>query len=54
MTDEPPRKPLTPKRGLFPTPKSELDKAKPYVPDADEEDEGPEVTGESPPRGDDD
>ena len=25
--------PPTPKRGAFPTPKSEIDKAKPYVPD---------------------
>ena len=27
--------PPTPKRGAFPTPKSEVDKAKPYVPDLD-------------------
>ena len=31
---EPPR----PKRGAFPTPKSEIDKATPYVPDTGEED----------------
>ena len=26
------------KRGAFPTPKSEIEKAKPYIPDADEKD----------------
>ena len=29
----------TPKRGAFPTPKSEIEKAKPYIPDAGEEDD---------------
>lgn len=37
----------TPKRGAFPTPKSEIDKATPYVPDMGEEDgcteENPEL-----------
>jgi hypothetical protein len=32
-----PAEPLTPKRGAFPTPKSEIDKAKPYIPETDEE-----------------
>jgi hypothetical protein len=38
--DEAPRnppnlnKPPRPKRGAFPTPKSEIEKAKPYIPDA--------------------
>jgi len=32
-----PAKALKPKRGAFPTPKSEIDKAKPYIPEADEE-----------------
>jgi hypothetical protein len=33
-----PIEPPTPKRGAFPTPKSEIDKATPYVPDMGEED----------------
>jgi len=38
--DQPePRKPGRPKRGAFPTPKSEIDKAEPYVPDGGEVDE---------------
>jgi hypothetical protein len=32
-----PPKPLRPKRGAFPTPKSEIDKAQPYIPAPDEE-----------------
>ena len=32
----------TPKRGAFPTPKSEVEKAKPYVPDLDPADDRPE------------
>jgi hypothetical protein len=32
-----------PKRGAFPTPKSEVDKAKPYVPDLDPADDRPEM-----------
>ena len=38
MTDEK-SKPLTPKRGAFPTPKEVLDKAPPFIPD--EADESP-------------
>lgn len=39
-----PIKPLGPKRGAFPTPKSEIGKAKPYVPDmgGEEEEDCPE------------
>ena len=37
-----PIKPPTPKRGAFPTPKSEIEKAKPYIPDIGEEDDGTE------------
>jgi hypothetical protein len=33
-----PAKPPRPKRGAFPAPKSEIEKAKPYIPDADEKD----------------
>jgi hypothetical protein len=33
-----PPKPRTLKRGAFPTPKSEIDEAKPYIPDQDDED----------------
>ena len=38
---DPPRptKPSRPKRGAFPTPKSEIEKAKPYIPDAGDEDD---------------
>jgi hypothetical protein len=37
MTDSPsPERPPKPKRGAFPTPKSEIDAAQPYVPDVDE------------------
>jgi hypothetical protein len=60
MTDEKPgKKPqepvappkrLTPKRGLFPTPKQEVEKATPYVPEAGEADE--EATPASPPEED--
>ena len=32
-----PIKPPRPKRGAFPTPKSEIEKAKPYIPDLCEE-----------------
>jgi hypothetical protein len=34
-----PIKPSRPKRGAFPTPKSEIEKAKPYIPDSGEEDD---------------
>jgi hypothetical protein len=37
-----PIKPPRPKRGAFPTPKSEIEKAKPYIPDIGEEDESEE------------
>jgi hypothetical protein len=36
-----PIKPPGPKRGAFPTPKSEIEKAKPYIPDIGEKD-GPD------------
>ena len=38
MTDSgsTPNRPPTPKRGAFPTPKSEIDRAPPYVPDAED------------------
>jgi hypothetical protein len=42
-----PAVPLTPKRGAFPTPESELAKAKPYVPS---DHETPETSGEPAPR----
>jgi hypothetical protein len=32
-----PRMKLSPKRGAFPTPRAEIDKAKQYVPDADQD-----------------
>jgi hypothetical protein len=32
-----PIKPSRPKRGAFPTPKSEIENAKPYIPDTGEE-----------------
>ena len=37
-----PIKPSRPKRGAFPTPKSEIEKAKPYIPDVGEEEDCPE------------
>ena len=38
--DRPPSdEPIKPKRGAFPTPKSDLEKAEPYVPDADGRDD---------------
>jgi hypothetical protein len=42
VTDSPstPDRPPAPKRGAFPTPKSRIDEAQPYVPDADEPVEG--------------
>jgi hypothetical protein len=48
--DEPPApiKRPRPKRGAFPTPKSELEKARPYIPDADEGDDGPETKPNAP------
>jgi hypothetical protein len=40
----PPRpiKPSRPKRGAFPTPKSEIEEAKPYIPDMTGEEDDPE------------
>jgi hypothetical protein len=35
-------KPSLPKRGAFPAPQSEIENAKPYIPDAGEEEDGPE------------
>jgi hypothetical protein len=40
--------PRAPKRGAFPTPKSEIDNATPYVPDTPDQDEGAEVEPDSP------
>jgi hypothetical protein len=42
--DNPPEpvKPPKPKRGAFPTPKSEIERAKPYIPDVGDEEGGPE------------
>ena len=37
-----PVKPSLPKRGAFPTPQSEIENAEPYIPDAGEEEDGPE------------
>ena len=38
LTDpgSPPSRPPAPKRGAFPTPKSEIDRARPYVPDVED------------------
>jgi hypothetical protein len=41
---EPPR----PKRGAFPTPKSEVEKARPYIPDIGDVDDGPEMKPDPP------
>ena len=38
----------SPKRGAFPTPQSEIEKATPFVPDADEEDDTTNAKPESP------
>jgi len=38
----------TPKRGAFPTPKSEIEKAKPYIPDLSEEEDSPEGNHDCP------
>jgi hypothetical protein len=50
MPDDPPTQiePSRPKRGAFPTPKSEIDKAKPYRPDISEIDDGSEETPDPP------
>ena len=38
----------TPKRGAFPTPKSEIEKAKPFVPDINRTDDGSETKHKPP------
>ena len=43
-----PTEPHRPKRGAFPTPKSELEKAKRYIPDISDGDEGPEMKSDPP------
>jgi hypothetical protein len=44
----PPSEPRRPKRGAFPTPKSELEKAKVYVPEVSDFDDGPEEKPDPP------
>ena len=48
--DNPPKpiKPSRPKRGAFPTPKSEIEKAKPYIPAMSEEEDYPEGNPDQP------
>jgi hypothetical protein len=41
-------KPSRPKRGAFPTPKSEIEKAKPYIPGADDEEGCPDSDPDRP------
>jgi len=43
-----PVKPPTPKRGAFPTPKSEIEKAKPYIPNVGDEEGCPEGNPDRP------
>lgn len=43
-----PIKPAGPKRGAFPTPKSEIEKAKPYIPDMGEKEDCPEGSPDRP------
>ena len=43
-----PIKPPKPKRGAFPTPKSEIEKAKPYIPDVGQEEYRPEGNPDRP------
>jgi hypothetical protein len=43
-----PNKPPRPKRGAFPTPKSEIEKAEPYIPDAGEEEDSQERKPDQP------
>ena len=43
-----PPTPKRPKRGAFPTPKSEIEKAKPYIPDMSEEGDCPEGNPDQP------
>jgi hypothetical protein len=48
--DNPPElvKPSRPKRGAFPTPKSEIEKAKPYIPDVGDDEGWPEGDSDQP------
>jgi len=48
--DNPPKpvKPPKHKRGAFPTPKSEIDKARAYIPDVSDEEGGPEGNPDRP------
>jgi hypothetical protein len=43
-----PIKPRRPKRGAFPTPNSEIEDAKPYIPEAGEEHERPKKKPDAP------
>ena len=43
-----PIEPPAPKRGAFPTPKSEIERAKPYIPDASEEEDDSERKSDLP------
>jgi hypothetical protein len=43
-----PNKPPRPKRGAFPTPKSEIEKAEPYIPHAGEDEDSQEVEPDQP------
>lgn len=43
-----PIKPSRPKRGAFPTPKPEIEKAEPYIPDMGEEEDYPEGNPDQP------
>jgi hypothetical protein len=47
-TIEPPTPKRGPKRGAFPTPKSEIEQAKPYIPDIGEVDDCAEQTLDPP------
>jgi hypothetical protein len=46
-----PSEPLGPKRGAFPSPKSEVEKAKPFIADIGDGDGGPEVKPDPTPDG---
>ena len=45
-----PAGPPRPKRGAFPAPKSEIEKAKPYIPDVGDDDDFPEGDPDRPAR----
>jgi hypothetical protein len=38
----------TPKRGMFPTPKEEIERAKPYIPESDQRGDKPPINPASP------